>query len=113
MVKQCPNRSDLESLMLGCASDSDVTGWESHLEHCGACLETVRSLRTNDSVVDALRTTGGSAFSTLDVSKDALLQRLRGMYSARTVGFVKATLEVGTLLEPAQNPDELGRLGVY
>jgi serine/threonine protein kinase len=103
---RCPDARDLERLLLGQVADDEAEALESHLRDCPTCLETVRTARTQDTLVEALR---GQEIEP-DPDGDGTLQSLIGRVKEMCSPNPSLTLPA---LNPAQGPGEIGRLAHY
>ena len=125
----CPERPDLERLLLGLVSESEAEAWESHVTECPACSETVASLEIMDTLVGAVKhAPAAAARLPRGAIVDQLRQRLHAVHLLNEPTGVQVTAAVGDagvqasqelthelfhFLAPAQQSDELGRLGSY
>lgn len=117
----CPPQTQWQNFLLGRADDGEVHFLEEHLRKCPSCLETLHDLQTEDSLIEAMR----QPVQKPDADQIALLERLarRRAEIAQTSGdangqaetppVLENTKELINFLHPAQEPDELGRLGGY
>jgi hypothetical protein len=136
----CPSSADLEKLMVGQMSEPEVELLAEHLEHCPRCVETVRGLRLNDTLLDAARRCPESD-DPGETAVEQLIQRLKGLQGQAHAPVQEPTLAPGShiplplpppprpapaglpagkateesepFLGTAQGPDEIGRLGGY
>jgi WD40 repeat protein len=133
----CPSAADLEKLMVGQMSEPEVEQLAEHLEHCPRCVETVRGLHLNDTLLEAARRSP-AAGDPGETALEQVIQRLKGLQaqavteesslapgsrvplSLPPVGSAPAGLPAGAstqaegvALAPPQAADEIGRLGGY
>ena len=47
----CPKPKDLERLLSGQMGDVEAEQLEGHVSQCGHCLETVRTLKPDDTLI--------------------------------------------------------------
>ena len=113
MSETCPSHDELHGFALGALPEARVGELEAHLGSCPQCLATLQGLPAGDTLTDALRA--------LHDSQDRLPA---GEAVTRVIDHVKqwtaaapdhelALAQLRDRLEPAQAPDELGRLGPY
>jgi serine/threonine protein kinase len=139
-ISSCPDRQQLELLLLGRMPDAEAERLEEHVSQCGDCLRTVRTLRVADTLVEAVRAGARVAGTPADEADEALMARLSrlgppaaGPDGGETVAEPgeappsadtppppgpsgrrpETTQELYDFLAPAQAPGELGRLGGY
>src|SRR5438105_15019954 len=98
-ISACPDRHDLERLLLGAMPDNEAAGLEEHVAHCGHCLDTVRGLKTEDDLVAALRSGAKQTAPLPDQAADWLLGRL---YHLPRCAAGDRTHEIYDLLAAAQ-----------
>jgi Protein kinase domain len=75
----CPDAQVLEKLILGLMPPLEGEPLLCHLQECDSCMQTVRTLRSRDTLVDAV---SAQAFACKDPDEDTvigLIQRLQGM----------------------------------
>jgi serine/threonine protein kinase/WD40 repeat protein len=123
---ECPDAPVLEQFLLGRVTDAEAEQLEEHLTGCSRCAVTLRWLRAEDRLVVAMRgcedTPPGAQPDVIDALVP-VLKRLRGPGETTTLpppgGAAGASPDVTTpipasaFLAPAQDPDEIGRLGPY
>ncbi len=120
-ISCCPDAQTLENLVLGLVDASTVEALEQHVAQCAHCAETLGSLKGEDVLVAAMRRARERDITTpLAESISPWLKRLRPDDVTTTFppGSQAGPAEVGPssrleFLAPAQQPDELGRLGPY
>lgn len=133
-LDECPDRQTLEQLLLGNLPSTDLERLGGHLEQCSTCAKTAETLIPADGLTQALR------IVTVLQGDERLLEQAmeRGKQlgsqlptvqpDATVIGQTAADVEIGhraegfkrqqnpgelSFLAPAQQPDELGRLGSY
>jgi hypothetical protein len=110
----CPDGVVPRDLLLGRVSDADAERLEAHLAQCPRCLETVRTLRINDTLLDALRSATDIAPAVPAGTGEELIGRLCALHGQPTIAQAPSgEPEHYEFLAPAEGPDELGRLGPY
>jgi tetratricopeptide (TPR) repeat protein len=113
---ECPDRDALERLLLGDLPAEETEAVESHVAACPRCLEVLRSLKTEDVLIKAVRAVGheGGAMEHAEPTAIASLCRLpRTEDSTTSTSPRNSTAAVSRLLAPPGEPDELGRFGPY
>lgn len=99
-------------------SETEAAALEAHVESCEQCLEAVRSLRTDDPLLEAVRAGVRQDALSGEHVAEGLFTLLCGLPDSAATS-VRATTpnpqteEARALLAPAQEPDELGRFGAY
>lgn len=139
----CPNKQDLERLMLGQLPDSDTARLASHIESCDQCVEAVRTLIPDDTLVAAMKhSLAVAADLPADEQVQSLIEHVCSLVGQPSAAETTAASSPGTpalspssphaqttiagdnlgaesnsevydFLAPPQSPDELGRLGSY
>jgi WD40 repeat protein/serine/threonine protein kinase len=127
-ISACPAVPDLQRLLLGPLPDREAEDLEQHLLQCNSCLQTLKGLPGNDTLVEAFRAqaaAGPRPPSTLVTELIRKLEGLRPPAGAGTTtdatgphtdgasGSGSLTDEAYDFLAPPQGPDEVGRLGPY
>lgn len=115
----CPSREQLERLLQGVMPDAEMEELKAHVSGCPRCLEAMRAVTTEDSLVLAVRAGARAGNIATEDADPELLARLRRLHA--TVLASRATLtsdldrteELCGLFAPPQEPDELGRFGPY
>lgn len=101
----CPTKEHLERLVLGRLSGADAEPLVLHLETCDACQSSAQGLGTEDTLVQAIR--GQARLAVPDAPLlDELIDRVSGLVTPAEETYTG-------ILEPAESPHELGRLGRY
>jgi WD40 repeat protein len=130
-ISVCPGQQEWHRFALGQNSEAEAQELAQHLSQCGHCLATLQGLRTDDTLVEALRVQGGTPRPRNAVVEN-LVQRLKEMCPAGTSVAeptpspaerptlpppAEARVESGAgaldFLAPPQAEGELGRLGSY
>ncbi len=122
----CISDDHLRGLLLGELSDDDATPLENHLLECPACVARTRKLQSADTFVAALQHARKWELPAAQSSSiEMLVQRLSDRSQLAThSSLLDATVAPGekespsvqeliALLEPAVEPDELGRLSSF
>ena len=118
----CPSEERLHSFLRGSGETTELAELRSHLETCALCQDKVRNLTPRDTLAEHVSSDvsqGGMPTTDLPRSlasqlKTATRQRHPGDQS--TVGAESnstTSIEGFDFLAPAQEPDEIGRLGRY
>jgi WD40 repeat protein/tRNA A-37 threonylcarbamoyl transferase component Bud32 len=128
---QCPSAQQLHDFLLGRVAEREAALLETHLSTCPACQETLRSLPDADALTQDIRAHKDRALLPDVEAVARLIERVKsqatrpGSTSAEeaTHGSEASTPgkrqtaasaeDVQGLLSPAQQSDELGRLGPY
>ncbi len=129
---RCPDREILQRLLLGRLPEAEALPLGEHLLHCPCCAQAAASLPAEDGLVQALRLQGTALPARRDRVAEELISRLcqagreqrqdqlEDPGTTPPVGALAATpvpgntpLQLDRLLTPAQQPDELGRLGPF
>jgi hypothetical protein len=115
-IAPCPDRSTLRRLLDGRLDGADHARIEGHLEACGTCQRTLEDLACGDEPL--VRQVKAPAQSW--VADSPGLERAIGLLKdepgpeAATGGFSPAApAEILGLLDPSDEPGDLGRLGPY
>src|SRR5262245_7748944 len=108
----CPSRQDLERLMQGQMSYTQVEQLAQHLERCDSCISTVQALKVDDTLVEVIRKQAHAQGKPPDAILKNLMERLRGLrLTGKPNG--ETTKDLYDFLAPPLSPGELGRLGPY
>jgi anti-sigma factor RsiW len=65
-VLRCPNRDALQRFLAGRLPEADTERLQQHLAHCPACVNTLHTLESEDSLIQAMRAQGKSNQRTED-----------------------------------------------
>src|SRR5262249_48631183 len=121
----CPDRADLERLILGQLSEGEMDAMERHLAVCSRCGDTLSQVRASDTLLNAFQAQAGAVPPPEQEVVSALVERLSALQGTSQLHFAQGdTREVKAdsaalgggwreLLAPPERPDELGRLGGY
>jgi anti-sigma factor RsiW len=111
----CPDRRDLERLLLGLLPEAEAQALEEHVAQCGACVETLRALRADDALVEAIRAGGQAGSLPSDPVAERLMVQLRQRERDGALGgeALASLRELCAGLAPPERPGEIGRLGPY
>jgi len=113
-VAACAQRAQVEKLARGQLPFPEVEKLAQHLEQCPSCVQTVQSLKGEDTLVELLRKQPAAINKTEEAALQKLVERLRAMRPAVAKATEPETSrELYDFLSPAQGPGELGRLGSY
>src|SRR5687767_959460 len=120
----CPPASLLVELIQGKLVEPDLSEYSLHLEECSDCQEKAKTVSPDDALVETLR---GDAPLADKIARDVprpLVESLKQIPRRESsIGFNSVghshemdlspnELELD-FLAPAQQPDEIGRLGTY
>jgi serine/threonine protein kinase/Leucine-rich repeat (LRR) protein len=110
----CPQRDDYKRLIHGELPPSDVQRLSQHLAGCSSCAAAVQTLLSEDTLLSALRGTTVDAPPLHEEVPAHLTRRLLALpaQSPSQWGCI-GTPSQTSILDPAQAPDEIGRLGSY
>ena len=127
----CSDAQVLRQFLLGQATEPSAEQIEQHLEQCDRCVETLRGLHSEDTLVAALRQgQSEQAVNPVDEQVEKLIERICTLRPAAAALAEAATVggapnapapesdtdggeELYDFLAPPQGPDEIGRLGSY
>jgi serine/threonine protein kinase/uncharacterized protein (DUF2141 family) len=124
MRRACPSVDDYQQLSLGLLPESVAAELEQHLLECPSCIETVRRVATDPRLVAALHAQAEPTPLAERKQIDTLIGRMLAHdFSAHEATSTKngpavltppdVTQELYGSLAPAQQADEIGRLGPY
>jgi serine/threonine protein kinase len=120
----CPDAVRLQQLLSGLVTDQEAAPLEEHLEHCAACLLTLRGLPADDTLhadPGSVRNSGELPAAGTGAVED-LIRQLKAMRPpggaaggppSPEPGLQPAGAETYAFLAQPQHPDELGRLAAY
>jgi hypothetical protein len=137
MQGDCPEQDSVKRLLRGQLPDELALGVERHVEQCAACSQSLSLLLSEDSLLQELRSYASGKKA--DCAVDGLIERLKNLPAAAerlapatlssstpetspshmpTFSHSKATgtatlQDIEKMLAPAQNSEEIGRLGPY
>jgi WD40 repeat protein/serine/threonine protein kinase len=109
---RCLDAETLTRLQRGEVTIQDVDTLGEHLIHCQRCAQAAGVLQGNDSLTVAIRAGAILTDETDRTRIDELIEEMRGLASPGPEGGVES-LPTYDFLAPAQQPDEIGRLGPY
>jgi WD40 repeat protein/serine/threonine protein kinase len=128
-LSPCPTKQDYQRVMRGELSPGDVEYVAEHLEQCGRCVETVQSLKAEDTLLEAVREARTAVIEKPpdNVAQDLLIKLCQvatpgpspqedryATFEAELPQSLGSTdRQKYDFLAPAQQPDEIGRLGNY
>src|SRR4051812_11948423 len=103
----CPPLETLRHLCLGELPDDASAGVGRHLRECPRCLETVRGLHVDDTLLDSLRQLQHASPDTpADAAVEQLVQRLSQVRRPAPTGIPKApTLSNASSEAPTSVPE--------
>lgn len=121
---QCPSPGTLRSLIDGRVADPDLTELTGHLEHCSDCQASARTLFSSDTLVQSLRGVPSEIELVTATVPPQLIESLKripqtdsherlstdGLSPERGMSLEDLGL---SFLQPAEQADEIGRLGRY
>lgn len=108
MIGTCPDAGVLHRFLNGPISDSHAGLVAEHLSQCYTCRSSAITLSSFDLVEQAIQNHSGSNGPSSRSAADVLEAAQTGLGSSASAG--SSDLH---FLSPAQEPDELGRLGPY
>jgi hypothetical protein len=118
----CPDERFLQQFLVGQMSESDAEQVEGHLAECSWCLQAAQTLRCPDTLITLARA-GVQAPGPVRAEVDprlldwfCSLRRFMPESAGPVPGTESSSVpaeEQYTCLAPAQEPDEMGRLGPY
>jgi WD40 repeat protein len=122
----CPEPEVLQTFLLGQFAREEVDRLAAHVEHCAHCVETLHGLHCRDDLVDAIRAPVEPRDEAFTAVLETLIARLCELPTPRGEnlptsgnrgqadgGEAEVTQDIYDFLAPAQQPDEIGRLGAY
>lgn len=112
----CPDETILADLLAGRLPAEQAELHEAHLGHCAECLAKAEQLGSQDELLAALLDTGlgvETASQGDEPLVDDLVARLSGMSERPNFRHLLTEDELKSILGPAENEDELGRLGKH
>src|SRR5688572_12489909 len=120
----CPGEEELRLLALDGLPGPGSDWLAEHFIRCGQCQEAVRILEESDTLMRALRSPGGTPDDFEQKQVEGLIAHIKAAVRAGGTGPAVAVpppdatdpmpvAEILTLLEPPQQPDEIGRLACY
>ncbi len=124
MTKQstCPPTNLLEEFVGGKLTDPQLGDLAKHLEDCASCQGLAKTLSPHDTLVESLRAKSVAADAISSDIPRPLMEKLKHLSqspaSSDTIGVNIDSVPGGSdaelnFLTPAQQPDEIGRLGHY
>jgi Leucine-rich repeat (LRR) protein len=119
VVTSCPGPQQWQQLLVGQLPEREADELDRHLATCSACLESLRTMQANDTLVDAVRSQAATPLPPVPEAVQRLMQRLKlSIRSQDTVASLdqpadEPAPEGHAFLAPAQGPGELGRLGSF
>src|SRR4051812_19993280 len=108
----CPPSPLLADFMNGKVVDPDLSAVAQHLEECSKCQAAALTLGPSDTLVDSLRGDAPLADEIAHAVPRSLVERLKNIPQVHFLNAAGAPADFG-VLEPAQEVDEIGRLGHY
>src|SRR5438445_3329328 len=123
-VCTCPATADYQHLVLGDLATDGGERLAEHLEQCRRCNEAVQLLQTQDTLLESLREARKNVTPETEGDRaDQLIEELSRLRPFADAGEGPNLSETGLaadavdegydFLDPAEGPDELGRLGPY
>jgi serine/threonine protein kinase len=110
----CPTHELLHRLMLGQLPLAQSEDLAQHLEECPQCTNVARTIRAEDTLIEAARARTTEVDGPNKEALHRLLERLRRLGPPASAEATAALDAVRyDFLAPAQGPGELGRLGTY
>src|SRR5487761_1078942 len=113
----CPHVEQLERMLLGLVSDDEFAELEQHVTHCAKCMAALAGAAAGDSLVRAVHdhTRRLSSLRARRASIEAVVERAKrivGEVGPSTSHLAASAADIA-FLSPAEQPDEVGRLGDY
>lgn len=117
----CPPHEFLKQFVLGQLSLPEIERWADHVEQCPECTATMQNIPAEDTVTDAMKHPGSASVERQHPLVQSLIAQIK-QYWPEGAG---ATVHQGpapaddanddylAMLAPPENPDEIGRLGLY
>ena len=120
-MKPCPGKDYLHQFSLGQVKEPEAEDLEAHLAHCPQCVDTMHTIKGEDTLIEAMRAQAALARPKIDETVSHLMVVLKGWKppgsldgsGARTEDGSSAVQELIAMLAPPAGPEELGRLGSY
>ena len=139
-ITPCPDRARLQQLLSGQTSDPEFSQLEAHLLHCDKCSREADALIPSAEVTAMLSRAETQVFRTREAEQvEQLIRKVRTLRSATSANVEQTLIGAGeagadrtpqetllnagqtvavdastvSFLRPAQQPDEIGRLGGY
>ena len=120
-MKPCPGNDSLHQFSLGRVNEPEAEGLEAHLAQCPHCVDTLHTIKSEDTLIEAMRVQSTLARPKIDTTVSHLMVVLKGWNPAGSLGGYASIGDDGTtaaqelisLLAPPEGPEELGRLGSY
>ena len=136
----CPDRAQLQRLLSGQTSDPEFSTLEAHLLHCDKCSQEADALIPSAEVTAMLSRAETQVFRTREAEQvEQLIRKVRSLRSATSANAEQTLIGAGeagadrtpqetllnaghtvavdastvSFLRPAQQSDEIGRLGGY
>ena len=121
----CPNRDQLQGLLLGELSEAESVRVSEHLEQCLECQSHTQAVAAGDTLIKLVREAGGQPVSAMPPAVERVIAKLRDRSAVSDLTMVEETASIVTSLpngvptdllvgvSPSQGPDELGRLGDF
>jgi serine/threonine protein kinase len=120
---RCPDAAALLRFALAQLPAATLDELADHLIQCGRCVALLGTLRPADTLLEALRAQAAAEPPVIGDEIDDLIKHLCSLSPPSALPFVAAasaftrapeeTQEIYRLLAPAQNAEEIGRLGEY
>ncbi len=108
----CPDMRDLQRFSLGQDDEAEAGPIEEHLFGCPGCVATLDRLDASDELVEAAHASrSDTPLRTIRV--EGLIERLKALGGPTTPAPAAPVESCVRLLAPAQQADEIGRLGSY
>jgi serine/threonine protein kinase len=115
-VVSCPTPGVWERYVLGQVDEAEQHTLDAHLAHCPTCLERLKNLPGEDTLVSDLRTRLSLPTEPPDAAADQVIRSaiaLQGDPTRPWVGGQSTPTELGEYLTPPQEADEIGRLAQF
>jgi WD40 repeat protein len=111
----CPDAGTLRELLAGHLSEEQQATLADHLETCEGCRKRLEGMAGGDELLSGLRGQPEREESADDTALQEAMARLKaGPGTAETIATPSPDREFSLdILEPSDNPEYVGRLGVY
>ncbi len=121
----CPNRDQLQGLLLGELSEPESVRISEHLEQCSECQAHTLTVASGDTLIKLVRESSRQPVSAMPSAVERVIAKMRDRSAVSDLTMVEETASIVASLpngvptdllagvSPSQGPDELGRLGDF
>ncbi len=121
----CPNRDQLQGLLLGELSEPESVRISEHLEQCSECQAHTLTGAAGDTLIKLVREASGQPVSAMPPAVERVIAKMRDRSAVSELMVSEGTARIDVSLlgdvltellagvSPSQGPDELGRLGDF